>query len=257
MLQIFGKQTETTESLQQSCGDIRLGLRWGEQQHAGAINGQVHLLDGLEQLRALQAAEVNCPEFIIDSNLLYANNQHLDFRNVWLGRKLNHTQGKDIIASSALGTRKRRELFMSRDFYTKYTPSIAEWRMHVVKFERGYRTIARSLKVHIDEDIFNPNGIIIRSRRLGWHMSHETDPPKGLREIAKKAVEACAYELGAVDILDLGLTPRATSDSDSAATSPSASRFMVLEVNSRPAIRDDYTLSAYTKAFTALASERS
>lgn len=254
MLQIFGKQTETTAALQQSCGDIRLGLRWGGQQHTGAINGQVHLLDGLEQLRALQTAGVSCPVF-------YEGWDNEDLMRVqggvWLGRKLNHTQGRDIIASSALGTRKRRELFMGRDFYTKYTTSVAEWRMHVVKFERGYRTIARSLKVHIDEDIFNPNGIIIRSRRLGWHMSHETDPPKGLREIAKKAVEACAYELGAVDILDLGPETNTNHDSNSTTISSNYNRFMVLETNSRPAIRDDYTLSAYTKAFITLASERS
>jgi glutathione synthase/RimK-type ligase-like ATP-grasp enzyme len=62
-------------------------------------------------------------------------------------------------------------------------------------------------------------------------MAHNVDPPDGLRNLAKRAVAACNYDLGAVDILE------------------TATGGVVLEVNSRPAVCSPYTLERYAQAF--------
>lgn len=251
MLQIHGYQSPLTTQLVQTCGDINLGLRWGGQQVQGAVNGSVHLLNGLEQLQALQAAGVSCPEVYSCSS----DDEDSMRGSIFLARKLNHTQGKDIIVVGSPKQRKRRHWIQS-DFCTKYYPAVTEWRLHVIKFARGYRVIARSLKIWSNDGPEPTTHPIIRSRRLGWHMDHTQDPPKGLREICKQAIEACGYELGAVDVLDLGPTADISPTNCGATDSIRPSRYMVLEANSRPAIRDNYTLAAYAKAFTVLAAER-
>lgn len=217
-MQILGYTTGAITQLAQSLRDCPVRLRWGGPQVANAINGSCHLLNGLEQLQALQATKVPTVEFTTDISKAL---EWLDIDLTVFGRKLNHTQGFDI--RSKIG-----KLWRSRDYWTKYVESEREWRMHVV----GGFCIARSLKEF--SGITKPTGPCIRSRRLGWVMRHDIDPPKGLRTIAKAAVKAIGYDLGAVDILEI-----------------KPGEYKVLEVNSRPAIRDPYTLAAYTKALRA------
>lgn len=197
---------------------------------AGAINGQAHLLDGLQQLQVLGSKGIAVPTFVT----------HTDWRNrtepimdggIWLARKRNHTQGRDIIS---VGTRiRRRRSWQNSDFFTKYVSGVVrEWRFHILQG----KCIARATKVWAASGPEPTQAPVIRSRRLGWHMRHDIKPPKGLRQVAKDAVAAVGYDLGAVDLLELA---------DGSA--------MVLEVNSRPAIRDEYTLAAYEAAFRKIA----
>lgn len=200
-----------------------VALRWGGPQVPGALNGSVHLLNGLEQLEAFRASETRCPDFTTDLEVALTWPQ-------FFGRRLNHTQGRDIVAfgpdTPITGPLTRR--LGACDFYTRFLPSIAEWRIHVLHGQ----SIARGKKVYTGHG--TPG--VIRSRRLGWTLEHRSEPPKGLRELARRAAKACKYELAAVDILQTG--PKT---------------FVALECNSRPAIRDPYTITQYERALRGLA----
>lgn len=91
--------------------------------------------------------------------------------------------------------------------------------------------IGRGKKVWVGEG--EPQGLakFVRSRRNGWHLEHKSEPPKGVRTAAKTAVKALGYDFGAVDLLVR-----------------EGGEVVVLEVNSAPALRDDYTWTAYTNA---------
>lgn len=227
-MRIYGHNTGLILQLAEQLRDVDVGLRWGGPQVAGAINGDVHLMDGLEQLQVLQTKRIKVPEFIVR----FPTQPGED----WLGRRRHHTQGRDIIP---VGSRIRgRRNWQNSDYFVRYIPNVVrEWRFHILKGA----SIARGLKYYIGlrnnaGPIPEPEHPIIRSRRLGWHLRHDIDPPKALREQAKAAVEAVGYDLGAVDILEL-------EDGTGC----------VLEVNSRPAIRDEYTIDKYASALRALA----
>jgi len=65
-------------------------------------------------------------------------------------------------------------------------------------------------------------------------MRFDLQPPKGLRPLAHRAVETLGYDFGAVDILDLG--------------EGAEPRYIVLEVNSAPALLSAHTQAVYLKA---------
>lgn len=209
-------------------------LRWGGPQVPGAINGSVHLLDGLEQLQTLEAAGIPTVPFTTSQAAARA---WVREGYAVLSRQLSHSQGKDIILwdgvhFQSFNTRLRAsETRWARGpLWTRFLPSVREWRFHILRSGLTHNSIARAVKIFAGV----PPPSIVRSRRLGWVMAHNIDPPRHLRELARAAVAACYYDLGAVDLLEL---PDGTG--------------AVLEVNSRPALRDPYTLTAYTKALRA------
>lgn len=227
-MQIHGHRSGSILTLAERLEDCPVAVRWGGDQVAGAINGRTHLLDGLEQLQTLQSKGVRVPEFIVNPD--YSIPMPTD--GLWLARQRNHSQGKDIIPVGAKFRGRRK--WQASDFFVKYVEGVVrEWRFHVV----AGRCIARATKVWAGVGDEPTNAPIIRSRRLGWHMRHDIKPNKLLREVAKSAVEAVGYELGAVDLLELA-----------------NGEAIVLEVNSRPAIRDEYTLAAYEAALRAYVS---
>lgn len=179
--------------------------------------------DSIEQLTLLRDAGVQVPEFT--ASLPEAENWLIDEAIVF-GRRLRHSQGRDIRIQTLNTSRIERS-----QWFSKFIPSTAEWRIHI--FEG--KSIARAKKYFSGEvTLNNPSGqvpaIPIRSRRLGWLMSHKDDPPKGMRSIAKNSVAALGYRHGAVDILFTD-----------------AGKFVVLEVNLLPAM-DNYTRAAYVAA---------
>jgi hypothetical protein len=219
-------------------------LRWGGDFMIGAINGSCPLLNGLQQLQRFTANNVPTVEYTTDPVI---RDQWMLANHIIFGRKLHHTQGKDIVVPGHKGNcmrtighvkctckaARRTAKWLTSDFWVKYIASAAEWRMHILKVpgrEQKVVSIARGLKTYssASKPADNP---IIRSRRLGWTLQHTEMPPKGLRQLAKQAMLACGYDLGAVDILVL---PDST--------------FKVLEVNSRPAVRDEYTIEKYVSA---------
>ena len=225
---IHGYNTGSIQTLATRLHDCDVSLRWGGPQVAGAINGECHLMDGLEQLQTLQAANIPIPQFVVNADY------GINFEGLWLARRRNHTQGSDIIQ---VGQHIRgRRPWRRSDYFVKYIPAVREWRFHILNGD----SIARGLKYYTGlrnnaGPIPNQPDPIIRSRRLGWHLNHEPNPPKALRQLAKSAVAAIGYDLAAVDLLEL-------EDGSG----------VVLECNSRPAIRDEYTLTKYEQAFRSL-----
>ncbi len=215
-MNIFGKTTPSVVALCERLQDVAGSIRWGGFKIAEGFNGQCNLYNGLQQLTKFRQATLPTIEFTADLNIA---RQWVAAGSIVLGRRTNHTQGRDII----LPNNRHWEY---RDYWTKYEPAIEEWRFHIFKglsIGRG-----RKANMHTPYGETHP---IIRSRRRGWHIDHDSEPPKGIRKIAKDAVKTLGYDFGAVDII---------------CTAPDT--FKVLEVNARPALRDEYTLSAYEKA---------
>jgi len=237
-------------------------LRWGGPKVPNAINGEVSLLNGLQQLQAFQREGV--PTIAFTTNPAIRDGWQADGWTV-LGRNLNHTQGRDIVVPGYPITRigedghpypgrpltaiRANLRWNKRDFWTQYRGDVAnEWRIHIMRDSPGGELlrIARGLKTsclhtNIEDGTcancgLAPNhppagqpGIIIRSRRLGWVLRHDVAPPEPVVVAAKAAVVACGYDMAAVDVLEL----------------VRGGKVMVLECNSRPALRDPYTLGQY------------
>jgi len=184
-----------------------------------------------EQLRRFQETGLLVPEWT--TNLRRAE-QWWSHGVIVLGRKENHTQGRDIIIRNGPMRWKQLQRWKHRQWWCRFVPSTAEWRIHVF----NGKTIARGKKLFRHQDngatmaqltqTGNPQ-IAIRSRRNGWIMQHDLEPSEALREAARQAVRALGYPYGAVDLLETPSGP------------------MVLEVNRLPAM-DNYTATAYVNA---------
>lgn len=252
---ILGKiNSPSAKALAERLVDSPIQVRWGGARSVGAVQGSSALLNAVQQLEALKAAGIPCPEYTTS----YATAlEWLEADVKVLGRNLCHSQGFDIIphwkdkiwpaakrrisrATGKPGPRMNRDTgvatrFAGKDFWVKAVPNITnEWRVHVMRSPRSdkYYSIAMGLKSKVTEVRASAAqaGFEIRSRRLGWHLRHDVDLPKAIREAAKAACAAVKYDFGAVDILDTTAGP------------------VVLEVNSAPALRDDYTLTRYANA---------
>ena len=241
---IHGHASGSILSLQEPLRDSPVELRWGGPPVGPrAINGSAALLGGLAQLENLAARGVATLEFTTSPR----EAQAWALTTPVYGRDEAHTQGKDIILALPGGIYRKKSirgngqlyvpvtLWQGKAFWTKWQPSLREWRFHVLRQRGEMTSFARAVKVWEGDGRGMPSGDnpaspCVRSRRLGWVMAHNVDPPEGLRTLAKRAVAACGYDLGAVDILE---TPQGG---------------VVLEVNSRPAVRDPYTIERYTQA---------
>lgn len=180
----------------------------------GALNGGPRL-NAVEQLRRFHEHNIAHPEF---TTSLPTAMQWVAEGGLVFGRKFIHTEGRDIIGP-------RHPRWIRSEYWVKVIPNVAqEWRIHVFQG----RSIARGLKVQTG---VTRRRMPVRNRANGWTMVHDVEPPRGLRTLAKKAVAACGYDFGAVDIL---------VGEDGAA--------WVLEVNRAPGL-DQSTATAYVKAF--------
>ena len=175
---------------------------------------------------------------------------------VW-GRSLHHTQGKDIQLPKKLfkvregrvsklkwiitrkGNRVQREVethkivekmgtnpkWETSDFWVKVIPSQEEFRQHVWKGN----VIRRGKKEGGQEVTRKYPSVLIRSRQNGFHINYGPfESPRGMKDLAKKAVSVLGYKGGAVDLLQ-----------------GRDGILYVLEVNSAPSLKDDNTLKAY------------
>lgn len=214
MIQVTGPRWKTTRALQAALAEVP---------ETGTFNfGTMHC-NKLEQLQRMTEAGVGCVEVTEDFDTAYESvmpmpNGHEPIP-IWLGRKLHHTQGKDILLPD-------NKFWRIRDYWTKFIPSTEEWRIHIF----DGKSIARGKKVFADATQAPNTPINIRNRGRNWLIVHAPDPPRGMRDLARRAVEACGETYGAVDIL-VGVDRK----------------FYALEVNCAPAM-DGYTLAAYVKA---------
>lgn len=143
-----------------------------------------------------------------------------------IGRSAYHTKAKDVV----LHTSKK---WIERDYWVEMVDiPFDEWRIHVCMG----KTIARGLKVNTGPQVLK---FAARNRRNGWTLSHAEEPPKGIRDVAKRAVAALGYDFAACDIIHKVVDGK--------------SEFYVLEANRAPGM-DNYTATAYAKAFRAIAN---
>lgn len=215
-MRIYGKKTPSIKALASRLADVDVKIRWGGPQVPGALNGDCYVMNKLEQLVDFTEKDIPVPEFTEDVEVA---SKWIRERHPAFGRKLNHSQGRDI--QIVVGADLR---WMNSDFWTKFVKSVGEWRFHIF----NGKSIARGKKVcETPMEAYAP----IRTRAFGYRLVHNVEPPKGLRTLAKRAVEAVGYDFGAVDVLEL-------ADGSG----------VVLEVNSRPGLKDPYTLDKYEKA---------
>lgn len=219
-MKIYGRQTTSILDLASKLENVNIGVRWGgDVVGDDALNGGCYLLNGFEQLSAFETNSVKCPLFTLQRNIA---EQWASEGKTIFGRKLNHTQGRDIRISSAPRQRGHRH-WLNSDYYVLYVPALAEWRFQIFKGKSILRA-KKELPSGTDTQY------MIRSRRNGYRFRYDVAPKDALREAAKKAVNAVGYDFGAVDVLETENGP------------------VVLEVNSRPALRDESTLNAYANA---------
>ena len=189
-------------------------LSWGVPA-PGVFGGSVGL-DGLQQLEAFKATGIPCPEFTTERP---APGDAAS----WWGRKRRHTQGRDICMLPVRPRGWRRSEFWVRPVTTQ-----REFRVHIF----DGLSIARAEKVPantLDATEAPPTCTLRRSRRFGWRLRHKCEMPDAVRDAAKRAVAACGYSFGAVDVLWVNEAP------------------VVLEVNRAPGL-DTVTASAYIRA---------
>lgn len=208
MIKVVGPNWSNTRALRAALANVT---------ENGTFQFGISHCNKLEQLQHMAEADVRCVPFTKDFDEVYENVTR--YRQIWLGRKLNHTQGKDILLPD-------RKFWRIRDYWTRYIPSVEEWRIHIFDGQ----SIARGLKLFLHHQPNDPTAVIIRNRARDYLMRHDVDPPDGMRQLAKYAVAAVGESFGAVDILvgQNGLQ-------------------YVLEVNTAPAM-DNYTRSKYVKA---------
>lgn len=190
--------------------------------------------DSIAQLTAFRGAGLLTPDFTTDVKLavdwVFAG--HTVF-----GRRLLHTRGNDIVLPRMSQSRERvntESRWFRSEWWSRYIPPTEEWRIHV--FDN--RIIARGKKVHSGPSWRRAP---VRNVGNGWTFDFHVDPPQGIRRVAKKAVQALGYPVGAVDILQVTKTLPGGPE-------PPTNEFYVLEVNRLPALTCPYTLGRWCEA---------
>jgi glutathione synthase/RimK-type ligase-like ATP-grasp enzyme len=120
------------------------------------------------------------------------------------------------------------------EWWSKYLHPTEEWRVHVF----DGRSIARGIKIHSGNSWRKAR---VRNIGNGWSFDFTRDSPRGLRTVAKAAVQALGYPVGAVDILQVDRI-------DPTAPEGLQREFYVLEVNRIPALTCSYTRTAWVEA---------
>lgn len=212
-------------------------IRWGSTKRVPlkpkrAVNKRHAILratDKLGSLALLKKEHVTVPRVYVLNEALNAN------FSVLLGRRVHHTQGKDIIIClqhEDVVRALNMPLNKRPDFFTTYIPTQREFRVHV--FDEKILKISEKILTEPGEFevpwIRNyENGYTFRNlKHMGNHMKSQ------LTSVAICAVEALGLEFGAVDVVmsDDGM-------------------FVVLEVNTGPSLGDN-SLEAYVSTFAEI-----
>ena len=213
---------ESTDSVPNSWRPQDVLIRWGNQggnpggtRFNRVINTPTALAlasDKLRTLQVLREAGVRVPDFSTDPT---------DLEYPFLGRKTNHSKGRDVVLCLQKGDYARKP----RDYYVQYIPTLREFRVHVA-FGNVIRVQGKYLDV---PDLAVP---WIRNHAHGFRFRAPKRRLSSARiETAKSAVAALGLDFGAVDLL-LG----------------DDNLEYILEVNTAPAC-SPLTAEAYIRAF--------
>lgn len=177
-------------------------------------------LNKVQQLERFKQHNVSHPPFETDSSRLSS-----DVSNVWFARTLiNSTNGRGIVE---FDLRDERAI-PKAPLYTAYIPKKAEYRFHV--FDGLIIDIQqKKKKKDFDE---TQRDTRVRNLHNGYVYCRDgVSPPDGAAAMAVRAVNACGYLYGAVDVV----------------YNEKRNQAYVLEVNSRPGLQGT-TLDRYADA---------
>ena len=174
-------------------------------------------LDKLEQLNAFKAQDVACPAFTTTKDEIAT----LGAKTIFARTLLNSTNGRGIVEFQATD-----DVAPTAPLYVAYVPKKAEYRVHVFNDEV---IDVQQKKKRAGAEEHNPR---IRNLSNGYvFCRNNLVLPDSLGDLGIRAVRACGYLYGAVDII----------------YNEKQNKCYVLEVNSRPGIEGS-TVDKYIQA---------
>lgn len=175
-------------------------------------------LNKVEQFVAFQQHNVSCPKAAVTAE----GARNLAVKSLFARTLINSTGGKGIIEFES-----SQEVYPRAPLYTEYIPKKAEYRVHV--FNGEVIDIQQKKK---KREFEGDRDTRIRNLANGYVYTRENIvPPADLADLAVRAVAACNYSYGAVDVI----------------YNEKQNKCFVLEVNSRPGLMGT-TLAKYSEA---------
>ena len=194
-------------------------VNFGRNTHRAHLNNNL-VNNKLQQLSILKEEGLNVPDILsFNPNSVNRVPKRLIKQNLpkdvfpIMARKRKHFKGNDIIFLKTRGSLwKRLARVSTREFFVKYIPKKAEFRVHVL----GDKVYNVCKKVHSESyDKHHPH---IWCSPRGWTLiDYDGRHYEELEEVARQATKALGYDFGAVDI---GLGKNG--------------KFYVFEINSAP-----------------------
>lgn len=181
-------------------------------------------LNKVEQLHQFVAAGVSCPKWTTDKNAV--TRQELG-KTVFARTLINSTGGRGILE---INLNDEGNVIPTAPLYTEYIPKKAEYRGHV--FNGEVIDVQQKKK---KREFEGERDTRVRNLANGYVYTRENIvPPADLADLAVRAVAACNYAYGAVDVI----------------YNEKQNKCFVLEVNSRPGIINSTCIS-YANAIIA------
>jgi len=175
-------------------------------------------LNKIEQLTQFRANSVSCPAFATSPE----EARNLDSGTIFARTLINSTNGKGIVEFE----RDQRE-YPPAPLYTAYIPKKSEFRVHVINGK-----VVDSQQKKKREEFTGESNPRIRNLANGYVYCRDgVVLPHDAADLAVRAVSACGYEYGAVDLI----------------YNAKRDKSYVLEVNSRPGLQGT-TLESYADA---------
>lgn len=175
------------------------------------------VLNKVEQFERFSQNQVSCPGFARSSE----DARRLTSKTIFARTLINSTSGRGIVEFE-----RDAEQYPAAPLYTEYIPKKAEYRFHVFAGE-VIDIQQKKKKAGIDE-----RNTRIRNLHNGYVYCRDgVTPPDGAADLAIRAVAACGYQYGAVDVI----------------YNEKRNQSYVLEVNSRPGLMGT-TLEKYAEA---------
>lgn len=197
-------------------------VRWGSSKgvryipNIGTINNKSAIqkvVNKFKMLKEMDEHGVNTPPY---------SREIENIKPPAIGRNTNHTQGNDI----NLILQKKDTLKKNSDYYIRYIPKAAEYRVHVFD-NKIIKINKKKLSTDTDKEEYNP---VCWNYETGWNFGLPDNKEKIDITQALMAVQSLDLNFGAVDMIK--------GEEDE--------KCYVLEVNTAPSL-DDKNLTLYKK----------
>lgn len=175
-------------------------------------------LNKVQQFEAFNRSRVSCPQH----STTIQGARAIDCKTLFARTLVNSTNGRGIVEFAA-----DSEEYPPAPLYTEYIPKKAEYRVHVFNGE-----VIDIQQKKQKSEFAGARNTRIRNLASGYvFCRNNLAPTDGLATLAVRAVEACGYHYGAVDII----------------YNEKRNQCYVLEVNSRPGLCET-TADKYAEA---------